>query len=77
MLEILLRFLELFENIAISEIGRIIDDSTRNTFTKCLDNFSQFSKIELPKLKEAFYEKVGYAFLDFKGNFRKFFLKKI
>ena len=68
----LLRFLELFENIANSEVSTLIDESTHHIFSKCLENFSAFSKIELPKLREAFYEKVGYAFLDFKGNFRKF-----
>jgi hypothetical protein len=69
-LEMFLRFKELYENIKNSEVKYFIDDYDE-IFTKCLDNFSTYSKIDLSKLREAFYEKVGYAFLDFRGNFSK------
>ncbi len=38
-------------------------------YQKFFDNFYLFSSIDLNKYLETFYEKVGYAFVDFKGNF--------
>ena len=38
-------------------------------YQKFFDNFYLFSSIDLNKYLETFYEKVGYALVDFKGNF--------
>src|SRR5690606_25461779 len=70
-LEILLRFMDLFDNILNSELHTLISDQMKKTINECFANFCTFSKIDLGKLREAFYEKVGYAFVDFKGNFSK------
>lgn len=62
-------FLDIFENVSASKASSLLSDSMRNTFRQCFINFNSYSKIDLYKLLEALYEKVGYAFLDFKGNF--------
>ena len=43
--------------------------SSYHDYQKFFDNFYYFSNIDLNKYLETFYEKVGYAFVDFKGNF--------
>lgn len=46
----------------------------KHKFELCFYNLGQFSRIDLYQLLEALYEKVGYAFVDFKGNFSKILL---
>lgn len=64
-----LRFYELYENINNCDLKYIFDTNLSESIAKCFSNFSAFSEIDLYNLREAFYGKIGYAFLDFKGNF--------
>lgn len=72
-LEIIIRFDEMFENIAQTTLNELLDPEIAKTFNTCLQNLANFSNLPLTKIKKAFYEKVGYAFLDFKGNFCKLY----
>jgi hypothetical protein len=49
----------------------------KNNFTQIFNNFILYSRIDLFKLNEAIFEKVGYAFVDFKGNFSKIIFNSI
>ena len=70
-LEIIIRFDEMFENISLSSLNYIIEPEMSSTCKTCIQNFCTFSNLNISLIKEALYKKVGYAFLDFKGNFRK------
>ena len=43
--------------------------SSYHDYQKFFDNFYYFSNIDLNKYLDTFYGKIGYAFIDFKGNF--------
>ena len=70
LLEMIVRFNEMFNNILNSSLKEeIIDEHIQSAFIKSMDNISLFANVKIDKLSEALYEKIGYAFLDFKGNF--------
>ena len=73
-LEIIIRFDEMFENISLSSLNYLIEPEMSSTCKTCIQNFCTFSNLNISLIKEALYKKVGYAFLDFKGNFRKSFI---
>ena len=71
--QFVLKFYELFRNLCDCEISELINKEIKENFDKFLNSYMRFSLINLKDFLEVSYEKEGYAFLDFKGNFSKNF----
>ena len=69
---ILVRIYDLFKNIKESKLLEQVDSQiTYYNYEKYFDNFKKFSKYDLFNFSNLVYEKPGWAYLDFKGNFSK------
>lgn len=68
---VLERMHELYKNIGDSKIFTIL--RTLQNYNLCFDNFKKFTKYDLSNFSNAIYDKPGWAYLDFKGNFSKIF----
>ena len=72
--QFVLKFYELFKNLCDCGISEFISKEITESLDKFLNNYMRFSLINLYDFLEVVYEKEGYAFLDFKGNFSKTFV---
>jgi hypothetical protein len=61
-------------NLKESELSGIIEEQRDKKFKQCFGKFEILYKLNLSEFREFFFNKRGYAFLDFKGNFSKIFL---
>lgn len=65
----LIRFYELYSNLKNCSLKGIISNELDDSFKKIFTNISSFTGLNLRNVTEAYYCKIGYAFLDYKGNF--------
>jgi hypothetical protein len=63
--ELIIRIKEILDNINDSLLNFLIEKD----YNIYLNNFSDIYQIDINKLKNVFYEKIGYSYLDFNGNF--------
>ena len=63
--ELIIRILEILDNIHESYLNFLI----KQDYKIYLNKFSDIYQIDINKLKNVFYEKIGYSYLDFNGNF--------
>jgi len=68
---ILVRIFDFYYIIKESKISKIVENFPY--YEKLFENFKQFSKYDLLNFSNLILEKPGWACLDFKGNFSKFF----
>ena len=69
-LQFLIRFYELYSNIKNSSLSYLIKEDIDKSLSKSFADLETFTELNLITLTDAFYCKIGYAFLDYKGNFR-------
>jgi len=63
--ELIIRISEILDNIHESYLNFLI----KQDYKIYLNKFSDIYQIDINKLKNVFYEKIGYSYLDFNGNF--------
>ena len=63
--ELIIRISEILDNIHESYLNVLI----KQDYKIYLNKFSDIYQIDINKLKNVFYEKIGYSYLDFNGNF--------
>ena len=63
--ELIIRITEILDNINESSLKVLI----KKDYKIYLNKFSDIYQIDINKLKNVFYEKIGYSYLDFNGNF--------
>ena len=63
--ELIIRITEILDNINESSLNVLI----KKDYKIYLNKFSDIYQIDINKLKNVFYEKIGYSYLDFNGNF--------
>ena len=66
---ILSRIFDLYKNLVESEIGYLFENL--KNYVRFFDNFKRFSKYDLGHFSDLTWDKPGWAYLDFKGNFSK------
>jgi hypothetical protein len=71
--EFLVLLVNFFENLKNSELKSIFSSEKEQKSDKYFRNFQLFTDINLYSFRSVIFEKVGFCFIDFKGNFSKFF----
>lgn len=66
------RMVDIIFNIKESNLNEIlITEEVESAFDTFITKFVSLTQIDLLNARQVFYEKIGYAFLDYKGNFSK------